>query len=64
MSEEFKAKIKSTDLPPFAEGMHKEGMEAFLDALSCTLPYGYDMENDYREFYPFLSCLLLLFLIL
>jgi hypothetical protein len=53
VSEEFKAKIKSTDLPPFAEGMREEAMKAFFGALSCTLPYGYDMENDYRENFLF-----------
>jgi hypothetical protein len=53
VSEEFKAKIKSPDLPPLAEGMREEGMKAFFGTLSCTLPYGYDMENDYREILSF-----------
>jgi hypothetical protein len=57
--EELKAKIKSHVKPPLLDTMLPEAMGEFFATLECTAPYGYDMEKDYREYFPFRFILLL-----
>lgn len=49
LPDDIKAAVQSHDSPPLLKEMDPEGMVEFFNALSCTVPFGYDMENDYRE---------------
>jgi hypothetical protein len=49
LNEEQKAIATSHEMPPLLEGMDVEPMGEFFSTFTCTAPYGYDAENDYRE---------------